>query len=205
MRVIQISLEDLYIVESKDGAILALFAIGLLAGALLIQTEQELQSTQIQEARSAQDLAAARAALNESLSEQQAILTNYTKMQGTLNAPGVNESIVIWTIPSVVAKKSWTGWALLDTFTNQIDIRTNGTANFQIMDLNAFANFYFGKSYVSAWNYTGNHFVMTVRLTQGCGYYALVVRNLSGHTELLTPNVTARYAPTPFLTGTCAS
>ena len=142
-------------------------------------------------------------ALNQAIAEKEALLENYTRSQGSLNAPGMNQSVIVWTIPSTVPGRQWEAWELLDTFVNQIDIQTNATAIFQIMTLDQFASFYFHYTYFAFVNYTGIHFMRTESLTQGCGVYVLVIINPTFHPLFIDPNVTARYAPTPFLTGTC--
>lgn len=187
--------------------LIAVIAVGLLESDQIqynsLMGKYDVQSTAI--AKLNGEVAAVNSALNASLSEQQSLIADYTRTQGTLNAPGMNQTIVVWTIPRTLTADNWTAWALLDTFVNNVDVAASGSVNFQIVTLGSFADFYYHHPYAPLWNYTGTHFAVTVRLTQGCGYYVLIVRNLANSSVVLTPNVTARYAPTPFVTGACST
>lgn len=81
-----------------------------------------------------------REALNKSVRMQENLLRNYTKTQTALTAPDINKSIIIWTIPEKLPLKGQSYWFLLDMFVNHIDVSTNGTSNYLILDLGGFRN-----------------------------------------------------------------
>lgn len=150
--------------------------------------------------------------LNQSMVEYNSLLGNYTRTQIVYQYPSSNSSIAIWTQPFVVTiparianhSASWEQWELLDTFDNHIQLTTNQTVQVVLFSLNDFLNFYTSKPYVTVLNETGNQFSFDEHISQGCGVYVLVIFNNLSTAALLTPNITATYAPTPFSTGACA-
>lgn len=143
--------------------------------------------------------------LNQSNHEYNELLSNYTQTRIIYQNPSSNKSIGIWygynvTVPAGAGEE----WQLLDTFVNHVDITSNQSVNFVIFSLNNFFYFFAGKPYVTFYNATGLKISYDVHITQGCANYVLVVFNHLNTTARLTPDVTATYAPTPFLTGDCA-
>lgn len=144
-------------------------------------------------------------ALNQSLRMQENLLGNYSRTQRALNAPGVNSTILIWTIPEPLKPKGLVEWFLLDDFVNYVNVSTNGTANYLLLSPEAFGNFTHAYAYIPIDNYTGMHYQRVERLSQGCSGYVLVIRNTTNSTELVIPDINVAYQPTPFLTGTCGT
>lgn len=142
--------------------------------------------------------------LNQLQAEMENMLQTYDQRSYTFASPSDNVSLGIWGRQATVQPNSWTVWALLDTFVNHLSITSNATAEYVIVDLQNFVQLYQNKSYVSLVDYVGSNFTHTERLSQGCSGYLLVILNHSDHPILLTPNVTATYAPTSFLTGQCS-
>jgi hypothetical protein len=135
--------------------------------------------------------------------EMENMLQSYDQRSYEYVTPSANTTLGIWGLRAVVPPGQWTSWALLDTFVNHIDVSSNATAQYIIVDLQNFVQLYQNKPYVSLVNYNGTNFTHTERLSQGCSGYVLVILNHSSHPVLLTPNVTATYTPTSFLTGQC--
>jgi hypothetical protein len=119
-------------------------------------------------------------------------------------SPAANRSIPIWTIPRQVKPRGLIHWALLNTFINHIGIRANQTVQLVIVDLSNHVNLVTGKAYVAVCNSTGTHFAFDKHFPQGRAAYVLVILNHSDSMVAIQPNVSATYAPTPFLTGQCA-
>jgi len=146
--------------------------------------------------------------VNSSLSNSQRmydqLLRDYSRNQTAYQAPSANQSISIWTIQQNIQPNGFIVWGLLDTFVNHIHLRTNQTAQFLVMSIRDYARFVYGMPYVAVYNSTGTEFSAEVRLTQGCACYVLVIVNGQSSATALFPNVTATYAPTPFLTGVCS-
>jgi hypothetical protein len=146
--------------------------------------------------------------LNGSLSglqkEMEQMLQTYDQKSYVYNPPTANTTVSIWGRQQTITPHGSIEWSLLDTFVNHIDISSNVTAIYVIVDPANFVQLYQNKTYTSLVEYTGTHFVRTERLSQGCSGYILVIIDRTSHPILLTPNVTATYAPTSFLTGTCS-
>lgn len=145
--------------------------------------------------------------LNELQREMENMLQAYDQTRVVYQTPGVNTSIPIWTRQAVVqpgAPRNWEAWNLLDTFVNHIRITSNATARYVIVDLPNFVRLVQNETFVSEVDYSGTNFTFAERLSQGCAVYVLVILDYSSHPILLTPDVTANYAPTPFLTGECS-
>ena len=142
--------------------------------------------------------------LNQSYAMYNHLLSNYSKTQLIHQGAASNQSVVIWTIPQKVVPHWRIEWELLDTFDNHISINTNVTASAVIVELDNYVNLVQNSHYVAVYNSTGTSFQYDMHLTQGCAAYALVIFNNTNGTMLITPDVTATYAPTPFLTGTCS-
>jgi Tfp pilus assembly protein PilV len=135
--------------------------------------------------------------------EMNNVLRYYDQNRVVYQTPGANTSIQIWTRTAIVEPGSWTSWALLDTFVNHIQITSNATAEFIIVDLPNYVNLAQNRAYVPIAENSSTSFSYTARISQGCSGYILVIYDHSSHPILVTPNVTATYAPTPFLTGQC--
>ena len=135
--------------------------------------------------------------------EMENMLQTYDQRSYTYATPGANVSLGIWGLKATVQPHQWTAWALLDTFVNHLNVQSNATAEYVIVDLQNFVQLYQNKPFVSLVDFTGMNFTHTERLSQGCSGYLLVILNHSNNTILLTPDVTATYAPTAFLTGQC--
>ena len=142
--------------------------------------------------------------LNRSQYMYNQLLAEYSRTQIIYRTPATNESIIIWIIPQDIPPKAAARLELLDTFVNHIRIRTNQTAQFLVMSIDDYVNFVNRKPYVAAFDSTGTYFSADVHLTQGCAGYILVIVNQQSSTTATYPNVTATYAPTPFLTGVCS-
>ena len=142
--------------------------------------------------------------LNRSQYMYNQLLAEYSRTQIIYRTPATNESVIIWIMPQNIRAKGTARLELLDTFVNHIRIHTNQTAQFLVMSIDDYVNFANGKLYVAAFNSTGTDFSADVHLTQGCAGYVLVIVNLQSSTTAVYPNVTATYAPTPFLTGVCS-
>ena len=136
--------------------------------------------------------------------EMENMLQTYDQRSYTFASPGDNVSLGIWGLKATVPPHDWTAWALLDTFVNHLDVQSNATVEYVIVDLQNFVQLYQNKPYITLVDYIGVNFTHTERLSQGCSGYLLVILNHSNNTVLLTPNVTATYAPTAFLTGQCS-
>ena len=108
-------------------------------------------------------------------------------------------------MPQTIRTKSYIVWQLLDTFDNHIEVRTDASARFLIMSIFDFVNFLNGTQYSAAYNSTGTQFTADVHLSQGCAVYVFVIVNLATSPNIVYPDITATYAPTPFLTGVCGS
>lgn len=144
-----------------------------------------------------------RGQVNDLNQEMNNVLKYYDQNRVVYQTPGVNTSIPIWTRTAVVQPGRWTTWALLDTFVNHIQITSNATAEYIIVDLPNYVNLAQNRAYVSVADDSSTSFSYTARISQGCSGYILVIYDHSSNPILLTPNVTATYAPTPFLTGQC--
>jgi hypothetical protein len=142
-------------------------------------------------------------ALNQSYYAYNQLLKNYDTTRIVYVSPATNRSIPIWTIQQQVKPRGLIYWALLDTFINHIEIRANQTVQLVIVDLSNYANLVTGKAYVAVYNSTGTHFAFDQHFSQGCAVYVLVILNHSDSMVAIQPNVSATYAPTPFLTGQC--
>lgn len=142
--------------------------------------------------------------LNAVQQEMELLLQNYDHTSLVSRSPADNASVAVWTRDQSVPAHTWTAWALLDTFINNIDITSNSSARFMIMDLPTFVRFATNQTYVPFVTFTGTHFLQTERISQGCATYVLVINNDTPSPILLRPNVTATFAPTPFLTGQCS-
>jgi len=142
--------------------------------------------------------------LNRSQYMYNRLLADYSRTQIIYRSPATNESIIIWILPQNISPKGVARMELLDTFVNHIRIHTSQTAQFLVMSIDDYVNFVIGKPYVAAFDSTGTDFSADVHLTQGCAGYVLVIVNLQSSTTIVYPNVTATYAPTPFLTGVCS-
>jgi hypothetical protein len=141
--------------------------------------------------------------INQLQQEMENMLQSYDQRSYEYVTPSANTTLGIWGLRAVVPPGQWTSWELLDTFVNHIVVTSNATAQYVIVDLQNFVQLYQNKPYVSLVDYNGTNFTYTERLSQGCSSYVLVIMNHSSHPILLTPNVTATYAPTSFLTGQC--
>lgn len=142
--------------------------------------------------------------LSELQQEMNNVLKYYDQQRVVYQTPGVNTTIPIWTRDAVVQPGTWTDWALLDTFVNHIQISSNATVEYIILDLPNYVNLARNAVYTPVVDNSTTSFSYTARISQGCAVYVLVIYNHSSHPILLSPNVTATYAPTPFLTGQCS-
>ena len=132
------------------------------------------------------------------------MMQSYDQKSFVYSPPTANTSMVIWTKQQTVTAGSSIEWDLLDTFVNRISITSNASAEYMIMDLPNYARFYQNAPYVPLVDNITSHFQATERLSQGCAVYVLVIVNHTSHPILLTPDVTATYAPSAFLTGQCS-
>lgn len=148
--------------------------------------------------------------LNSSMTESQLLeiqkqyqnlLGNYSKTQ-TMNQ-NHDGTYIIWNRPSALYANSLMVWELLDAFINNIQLRTSAPAHFMIMSMDNYVSLTTGQPYMAEYDQTGTSFSEVVTLAQGCGGYILVIGNPSNSTIIVTPNITAIYSPTPFLTGIC--
>jgi len=151
------------------------------------------------------ELTYTKAALNESYADYNRLLGNYSRDQIIYQYPASKDPISIWNIKQNIDPDQTTYWTLLDTFVNHIQIRTNQTVRFEIIDLQNFANMKAGNPYVAILNQTGTELITEQHISQGCASYVLIIINNSNSTVQIMPNVTATYAPTPFLTGHCSA
>lgn len=142
--------------------------------------------------------------INQLQQEMENMLKTYDQQSYTYASPGDNVSLGIWGLKATVQPNSWIAWALLDTFVNHLNVQSNASAEYVIVDLQNFVQLYQNKPFVSLVDYTGTNFTHTERLSQGCSGYLLVILDHSSHPILLTPDVTAIYAPTAFVTGQCS-
>ncbi len=142
--------------------------------------------------------------LNKSYYAYNMLLKNYSRTRIIYTSPATNHSIDIWTIPQVIQANNSIQWALLDTFINHIEIRSNQSVQLIILDLNSFVRFRIGRTYTTIYDSTGTYFSTEQHFSQGCGTYVLVILNKSSSPAQIRPNVRATYAPTPFLTGQCS-
>jgi hypothetical protein len=132
------------------------------------------------------------------------LLANYSEKSYVFEFPSSNHSIPIWTFHQTMIPNSWEEWDLLDTFDNHILINTGAPAQFLIFDLESFVAYRSGGYSVPIANVTGTHFAYDVQLSEGCGVYVLFIKNLGNVFNVISPNVTATYAPSEMLTGYCA-
>ena len=132
------------------------------------------------------------------------MMQSYDQKSFVYSPPTANTSVVIWTKQQTVSAGGSIEWDLLDTFVNHISIASNASAEYMIMDLPNYARFYHNAPYVPLVDNTTSHFQATERLSQGCAVYVLVIVNHTSHPILLSPDVTATYAPSAFLTGECS-
>lgn len=148
--------------------------------------------------------------LTRAYAEMEQLLQHFDEYRVIYRTPAVNASIPIWGVNQTAPPGGYIEWALLDTFVNNIDIRTNATATFYIFsnpNYVYFASHYeFGTNhtYFPVVEYNGTHFVRTERLSQGCSGYMLVILNPSKSPVLLMPIVTATFAPSIGPTGQCS-
>lgn len=131
------------------------------------------------------------------------LLGNYSSKNIIYQYPASNKSISIWGRQKSINPGSSIEWELLDTFDNHISILTNATANVMIMSIGDYSRWTFGLPYTVIYNSTGNQFHYDEPISEGCAGYVLVVRDVSNTSLLITPDVTATYEWTPFLTGLC--
>ena len=133
------------------------------------------------------------------------LLHDYDRTQIIWASPSANKSIDIWTLHSTIpaGPNRWETWELLDTFDNHVHVQTNATAQFMVMSIDDYVNFATGKPYTAIYNSTGTDFNEDVTISQGCGGYVFVILNLNPSPVTVIPDVTATYAPTPFVTGVC--
>lgn len=142
--------------------------------------------------------------------EMENMLQTYDQKSYDYITPSANTSLDIWGLHQTIAPKGWIEWSLIDTFVNRLDISSNASATYVIVDPSNFVQLYDNITlhqstpFTPLVQYTGTHFVKTERLSQGCSGYMLVIINYSSHPILLMPNVTATFAPTTFLTGDCS-
>ncbi len=194
-------------------ALIVLFVV-LLASYLayqnyLLSSEDDNLRTTI---TSLQDsLSYVRSQLNQSNHEYNELLGNYTRTRIVYQNPSSNTSIVIWQgfnailPPSNIHNRRWIEWELLDTFVNHIHVSSNQTVEFVLFSLNNFLNFFANKSYVTFYDSNETTMSYDFHATQGCANYVLVIINNLNTTANLVPDITATYAPTPFLTGDCSN
>jgi hypothetical protein len=142
--------------------------------------------------------------LDYSNKEYQFLLSNYTKTSIIYRAPGANQSIPVWGIKQTVGPNSSISWNLLDTFDNHILVDANANVTFMLIDDGNYARWYNHLPYSPVKTYTGNHFAYDAQISEGCAIYVLLIWNRSEAPVLITPNVTATFAPTVFLTGICS-
>jgi hypothetical protein len=145
-----------------------------------------------------------RAQLNSSAEMYHNLLENYTKTNIMFQSPLSNQSIGIWGLSQDAAPHGYIVWELLDTFDNHISLSTNTTANVMILGIFQFVKFVNDEPYTVVFNSTGTQFHYDEPVSEGCAGYVLVVRNLTNQTMEITPDVTATYEYTPFLTGYCS-
>ena len=141
--------------------------------------------------------------LNQSYYIYNQLLGNYSRSRIIFNPPSANASVAIWTLPQTVPPGGLKEWNLHDTFINHINIRTNSSSTFIVLDLNNFARYSVGRNYTAVITGTGTQFSYEAHLSQGCATYVLLIVNHSSSTMQITPYVTATYAPMPFLSGQC--
>ena len=142
--------------------------------------------------------------VNQLQQQMENMMQSYDQKSFVYSPPTANTTVVIWAKQQTVSAGGSIEWDLLDTFVNRISIASNASAEYMIMDLPNYARFYQGAPYVSLVDNTTSHFQATERLSQGCAVYVLVILNHTRHPILLTPDVTATYAPSAFLTGQCS-
>jgi hypothetical protein len=142
--------------------------------------------------------------LNRSQYMYNRLLADYSRTQIIYRTPATNESITIWILPQNLHPKGSARLGLLDTFVNHVRIHTNQTVRFLVLSIDDYVNFVNGNRYVAAFDSTSTYFSADIHLTQGCAAYILVIVNLQSSATAVYPNVTATYAPTPFLTGVCS-
>ena len=145
-----------------------------------------------------------RGQLNELQQEMNNVLMYYDQQRVIYQNPGENVSLSIWSRDQTIPPGQWISWDLLDTFVNRIQVSTNATAEYIIVDQGNFVRLAQNGAYVPVVDNTTTAFSYTAYVSQGCSGYVLVIYNHSSHPILLEPNVTATYAPTPFLTGECS-
>ena len=145
-----------------------------------------------------------RGQLNELQQEMSNVLNYYDQQRVIYQSPGANVSLSIWSRDQIIPPGQWVSWDLLDTFVNHIQVSSNATAEYIIVDQGNFVGLVQNEAYVPVVDNTTTAFSYTAYVSQGCSGYVLVIYNHSSHPILLEPNVTATYAPTPFLTGECS-
>jgi len=142
--------------------------------------------------------------LNNSQVAYDKLLANYSEKSYVYVYPSKNFPIPIWGINQTMSPNSYEEWDLLDTFDNHIMINTTEPARFLVFDLNSFVAYFSGDYSVPRVNITGTRFTYDVQLSEGCGVYVLFIRNLENSSNVIMPRITATYAPSTFLTATCA-
>ena len=146
--------------------------------------------------------------VNKSLQQYQymynELLGNYSRTEIIYRSPATNQSVTIWTVHQTIAARGYIAWDVLDTFDNHIQVHTSAPTRFLLMTIFEFASFFYGKPYKAVLNSTGTEFSTDVHISQGCGVYVFVIINLESSPTIIYPNITATYAPTPFLTGVCS-
>jgi len=142
--------------------------------------------------------------LNASSEAYHDLLLNYTRTNIMFRSPLFNKSIDIWGGSQNLAPDSYVVWELLDTFDNHISFHTSGTANMMILGIFQFVRLVNKQPYTVIFNSTGTQFQYDEPISEGCGGYVLVLRNLTNTTLNIMPDVTATYEYTPFFTGDCS-
>lgn len=143
--------------------------------------------------------------LNLSNREYNELLGNYTQSRSGFQYRYSNTSVGIWyDMNATILPSKWIEWELLDTFVNHIQVSSNQSIDFVIFSIDNFLNYSAHFPYVTFYNQTGQSMNYSVNITQGCAGYVLVMFNKLNTTAKIVPDITATYAPTPFLTGYCA-
>jgi len=150
------------------------------------------------------DFESIRVDLEKSHSMYEILLENYSKTRIIYRSPASEEPIPIWGIEQPIDPNSQLSWNLLDAFINHIEIQASDTVQLVIVDLNNYVKLRLGQPYDAFYNRNGTQFERNEHVSQGCGIYVLVLLNHSDSIIRITPNVTATYSPTPFLTGSCS-
>ncbi len=143
-------------------------------------------------------------ALNVSNQAYQVLLGNYSKYRIIYQVAGANQSIPIWGVQQTVKPNDSISWNLLDTFDNHITIDSNASLTYLILTQYTLADLLYHRPCLPVVSYTGTHFQTDAMLSEGCAAYVLFIWNRSTAPVVITPNVSATYAPTRSLTGVCS-